>query len=245
MISNMVLFQTLICIGIASTHAFTHPSTFGTHFLLPRKALAFSRSSSSSFKHKPPLSYVVLQASFLTDEQMKSLSEKDYVIIPNFISDELIHGLNSDVENLRSQNKFNIAKIGQDSSNTLNTDIRVAETCFIGNEKTRDLPSSSNRSELYNVLNGLQIELSGNEKLDVLDGSGEVSKGAPALDTNLSELLYAYYPEGGFYRRHRDAIAGSASVLRCYSLLLYINPPEIEWKDEYGGQLRLHMDSGE
>lgn len=94
-------------------------------------------------------------------------------------------------------------------------------------------------------MNGLQIELSGNEKLDVLDGSGEVSKGAPALDTNLSELLYAYYPEGGFYRRHRDAIAGSASVLRCYSLLLYINPPETKWKDEFGGQLRLHMDSGE
>eukprot|EP00565_Helicotheca_tamesis_P006383 CAMPEP_0185730718 /NCGR_PEP_ID=MMETSP1171-20130828/10775_1 /TAXON_ID=374046 /ORGANISM="Helicotheca tamensis, Strain CCMP826" /LENGTH=156 /DNA_ID=CAMNT_0028399831 /DNA_START=477 /DNA_END=947 /DNA_ORIENTATION=+ len=62
-----------------------------------------------------------------------------------------------------------------------------------------------------------------------------------ALDEKLSELLYAYYPLGGFYKRHVDAVQGSASVLRCFSLLLYLNE---EWGEEDGGQLRIHLDGG-
>jgi SM-20-related protein len=61
------------------------------------------------------------------------------------------------------------------------------------------------------------------------------------LDSSLTELLYAYYPRGGFYRRHRDAIPGSASVLRTYSLLLYLNK---DWTSKDGGELLLHLDSG-
>ena len=54
-------------------------------------------------------------------------------------------------------------------------------------------------------------------------------------------MLYAYYPKGGFYRRHTDAVPNSASILRSYSLLLYLND---EWKESDRGQLRVHLDSG-
>jgi len=55
--------------------------------------------------------------------------------------------------------------------------------------------------------------------------------------------MYAYYPQGGFYRRHRDAEPGSVSNWRKYSLLLYLN--EKDWMQQDGGQLRIHRDSGD
>lgn len=109
----------------------------------------------------------------------------------DFLPSGLVQDLRDDIENLREKEKFNIAKIGQDSTNTLNTDIRIAETCFIGESKLQDVPSSS-RNKLYQVLESLRSDLSGNDKLDVKYSSGELIKAAPALDASLSELLYAY-----------------------------------------------------
>ena len=143
-------------------------------------------------------------------------------MIENFLPDSLQDGLREDVQNLRSQDKFKVAKIGQDSTNTLNTNIRVAETCFLGRSKLGDMPDEA-RSKLYDVLDQMRQDL------------------PQPLDTALSEFLYAYYPSGGFYRRHRDAISGSASMLRKYSLLMYLNK---DWKEDDKGKLRMHMDSG-
>ena len=176
----------------------------------------------------------------ISSEAMGDLNKDGYVILQDWLPKNLVEQLRSDINNLRSKGKFNIAKIGQDSTNTLNTDIRIAETCFLGEAKLQDLPSAE-RNQLYTVLENLRADLSGNEKLDELDSSNELVKAAPALDASLSELLYAYYPMGGFYRRHTDAVVGSASVLRSYSLLMYLNN---DWKESDGGYLRIHLDSG-
>ena len=130
--------------------------------------------------------------------------------------------LREDVATLRRKNNFRVAKIGQDSTNALNPEIRVAETCFLGPSKLNDIPSEA-RTNLYGILDQVRMDLPG------------------PLDPNLTELLYAFYPRGGFYRRHRDAIPGSASVLRSISLLLYLNE---DWTPNDGGQLLLHRDSG-
>ena len=177
----------------------------------------------------------------LPSSAIEDLSAKGYAIIPNFLPPDLVAVLNADVSSLRSGSKFNVARIGQDATNKLNTDIRVAETCFVGRTKLQDCPDAA-REILYDALDGVRNDLSGNSVLDDKSSStGELIKAAPALDSTLSELLYAYYPQGGFYRRHRDAISGSASVLRCYSLLLYLNE---NWTPEDEGQLRMHFDSG-
>ena len=177
----------------------------------------------------------------ISPSAIKDLAENGYAIIPNFLPPDLVSDLNKDVSSLRSNQKFNIARIGQDSTNKLNTDIRVAETCFIGRQKLQDCPDAA-RDRLYDALDSVRADLSANPILDEKDAiTGTLIKGASALDSNLSELLYAFYPQGGFYRRHRDAIPGSASVLRCYSLLLYLNE---DWKEEDAGQLRMHFDSG-
>eukprot|EP00561_Arcocellulus_cornucervis_P002188 CAMPEP_0185827454 /NCGR_PEP_ID=MMETSP1322-20130828/32059_1 /TAXON_ID=265543 /ORGANISM="Minutocellus polymorphus, Strain RCC2270" /LENGTH=359 /DNA_ID=CAMNT_0028525187 /DNA_START=24 /DNA_END=1103 /DNA_ORIENTATION=- len=177
----------------------------------------------------------------LPSSAIVDLSAKGYAIIPNFLPPDLVSDLNADVSSLRSGSKFNVARIGQDATNKLNTDIRVAETCFVGRTKLQDCPDAA-RERLYDALDGVRNDLSGNSVLDDKSSStGELIKAAPALDSTLSELLYAYYPQGGFYRRHRDAISGSASVLRSYSLLLYLNE---NWTPEDEGQLRMHFDSG-
>jgi Rps23 Pro-64 3,4-dihydroxylase Tpa1-like proline 4-hydroxylase len=101
---------------------------------------------------------------------------------------------------------------------------------------------NQSRDKLYAILDTLRADLSGNDMFDIMDNkSGELVRAAPALDKSLSELLYAYYPKGGFYRRHTDAVQNSASVLRSYSLLLYLNN---EWEESDGGHLRVHLDSG-
>jgi hypothetical protein len=188
----------------------------------------------------------------LTEEQLQELDTKKFVVIPNFISSlPQLDALRHDVLELRNTHqKFNVAKIGQDATNTLNTQIRVAETCFIGPSKTElELPystgnpaSTNARKELYQILDQVRI--------DLCQSSSPKSSRQRTLNPNLTELLYAYYPQGGYYRRHVDAVAKSASVLRSISLLLYLN--DVNWnsntdgsnENNVGGQLRIHLDSG-
>lgn len=182
-----------------------------------------SAFSSERKNRSPPIRLAAADLSVLpriSQAQLDELSTNGYVIMGNFIPQDLEEALRQDVKSLREKSKFNIAKIGQDSTNTLNTEIRVAETCFLN--KLSDIPSDA-RSQLYKILDQVRQDL------------------PQPLDVSLSELLYAYYPSGGFYRRHRDAIPGSASTLRKFSLLLYLNQ---DWKEEFGGRLRMHMDSG-
>jgi SM-20-related protein len=196
--------------------------------VLSDNADAFTPISFSHVQSSPkslPKSSLTLSSQALpriSSNDLEILQSKGYLILENFIPDNLQEALRQDVQNLRQKDAFKIAKIGQDSTNTLNTEIRVAETCFLGPSKLSDIPDES-RSKLYDVLDQLRQDL------------------PQPLDASLSEFLYAYYPTGGFYRRHRDAIPGSASVLRKFSLLMYLNKG---WKEEDGGKLRVHMDSG-
>jgi len=151
------------------------------------------------------------------------------MVCEDFLPPELVSELEDDVEDLRVKEKFKAAKVGQDSTNTLAENIRKAETCFLGPKKLSERPNAA-RSRLYRILDALLEDLSWCEEL-----------GSPGLDKGLTELLYAYYPEGGYYRRHRDAVPGSASVLRRFSLLLYLNR---DWREGDGGCLRIHRDSG-
>jgi hypothetical protein len=237
----LVLFQALILGHVCLlSNAFVGPN----YGFRPQKTQVFAPMEKSRFGNQ----WTVMQNSQTTlvqgtaiprigEEDLNSLSQKGYVVIRDFIPNNLVHSLQNDVQDLRQKGKFRVARIGQDSTNTLNTEIRVAETCFIGPDKLGDC-SSDSRSKLYTILDTLRSDLSGNSVLDKREPSGELVTAAPALDVKLSETLYAYYPEGGFYRRHRDAITGSASVLRKYSLLLYLNE---NWSPEDGGKLRLHM----
>lgn len=211
---------------IHSTTSCIPPAFAPTEHYFSFRALAKTRGSRAA------LSSVTTTTSSsiprLTPTDLQQLKVQKYAVIPNFLSKSLQETLRSDVQVLRNVGKFKTAKIGQDSTNTLNTNIRVAETCFLGPSKLQDVPSAA-REQLYDIFEALMHDL-------------EESMQAP-LDKSLTELLYAYYPEGGFYRRHRDAVGGSASILRKYSLLLYLNDRDWDAAKD-GGALRMHFDSG-
>ena len=171
---------------------------------------------------------------------LQQLADNGFVVVENFISEDLRNDLRKDVCNLRSLDRFKIAKIGHDGmvqdENQPFRDIRYSETCFIGKAKEPE-PKSKARQQLYAVLDAVKVELNTNDVVK----QGQVTKNVPHLDPDLEELMYAYYPRGGYYRRHRDAEPQSMSNWRRYSLLLYLNE---NWKPEDGGQLRIHRDSG-
>jgi len=152
----------------------------------------------------------------ISSSDIDTLSTKGYVIIPNFLSQSLVDELRQDITTLRSNNAFKQAKIGQDSTNELNTNIRIAETCFLGrnrNELTSITAAGGDNSVrdrsvgLYDVLDGIC------DSLQSIDTSTR-------LDKSLNELLYAYYPEGGYYRRHRDAVPSEYEYIYCLLLLI-------------------------
>jgi len=51
------------------------------------------------------------------------------------------------------------------------------------------------------------------------------------------EAHFAVYPKGSFYRKHLDQFRGIGN--RTLTAILYLNK---DWRDEYGGQLRIYTD---
>eukprot|EP00934_Nitzschia_sp_Nitz4_P009142 Nitzschia sp. Nitz4//scaffold170_size48074//5703//7421//NITZ4_007100-RA/size48074-processed-gene-0.10-mRNA-1//1//CDS//3329538625//9132//frame0 len=181
-------------------------------------------------------------SSILGPSDLKHLADHGFAVVENFLSSELYQGLRDDVESLRNNHKFHIAKIGHDGmvqdENTPFRDIRHSETCFIGKMADSQLPSSKARHELYAAIDQLKQFLQTNAVVK----QGKATSIIPTLDDEAEELMYAYYPQGGYYRRHRDAEPGSVSNWRKYSVLLYLN--DMDWQSHHGGQLRIHLDSG-
>ncbi|GMH93071.1 hypothetical protein TL16_g12529 [Triparma laevis f. inornata] len=153
---------------------------------------------------------------------LNELSSQDYAIVPNFLTEEQVDAIIEDIHSLRSDDKFSVAGIGQDASNTINSSIRKTETMFIYPKLQFPTPALT---FLYPTLSKLSSTLTSKFNLN--------------LSPFLHEALYAYYPHGGYYKRHVDAVPSSASILRSFSFLIYLNK---SWKPEDGGCLRLYTD---
>jgi len=179
-------------------------------------------------------------AQSISNSDLQHLADNGFVVVENFLSKSHQKDLREDVSNLRNLERFQIAKIGHDGmvqdEKTPFKDIRYSETCFIGKTQEPE-PMSEARVHIYDILNKLKTEVDTNEIVK----QGSCTKNVPSLDANLEELMYAYYPQGGYYRRHRDAESESVSNWRKYSLLLYLNE---DWRPNDGGELRIHHDSG-
>ena len=174
----------------------------------------------------------------LTREQLEHLSQHGWVIAPDFVDTSLAADLRSDIGALRADGHFTVAKIGHNGmvqdETTPFRDIRHSETCEL--TKGVDLPPHKGRQAIFDAMDQLRQDLQG-----PVVTQGPATQDLLELDTKLAELMYAWYPVGGYYRRHRDAEADTPSAWRQYSFLLYLNA---DWKPDHGGALRLHCDSG-
>lgn len=208
----------------------------------------------------------------LTVEQMSHLATHGWLVAPQFISPALAASLRDDIYQLRtatvnSSSKknnqhgyFAVAKIGEQGAiqddTTPYRDIRHSETCEISPGVSSLLPPHPARQAAYALLDQLRIDLQqqqppSEQQEEEKTGTttvvnlqlGPATAGLTLpLDPQLAELMYAYYPHGGYYRRHRDAEAATPSAWRQYSFLLYLNE---NWDASVdGGALRLHRDSG-
>lgn len=183
---------------------------------------------------KTTTSHMKLQ---IPNDALRQLQDQRYVILPNFIPPQLQTELRNDIQTLRGKERyFKKANIGQDSTNTYNSNVRITETCFLGKDKFQlnTIERNTARETLYTVVEDIATAIS--------------TTVSSKLDHTLTELLYAYYPQGGYYRTHMDAIPNSASYLRQYSFLMYLNDRDDSddhdsaWNTTvHGGQLRLYL----
>lgn len=169
----------------------------------------------------------------LSKDSLDQLEDFGYCVVPQFCATDDVR---NDLLSLREAGRFSVAKIGHDGqiqdASTPFRDIRHSETCSLWDKDHVDLslPESPTRHHMLELLQQLKADLSQNE-----DESSSV------LDPCIQEVMYAYYPEGGYYRRHVDAEIDTTSTFRTYSFLLYLSSYS---SDTAGGCLRLHMDSG-
>jgi len=178
---------------------------------LPFTSLSLSRSFSRPFPLPTPLSSV----------DIETLEKEQFLVVKNFLPPSLLLSLRSDHRFLRSSDRFVPSGIGDDK--TLATSIRNGESLFL----SRNLSGGDEdcRSSLHSSVDEIADCL--NDHM----GEGEI------INLATTELLYAYYPRGGFYSKHVDSLPNSVSAMRCWSFLIYLNE---NWKKGDGGELRVH-----
>ena len=159
---------------------------------------------------------------------VSDLRKHGFVVVDGFAPASTVSALNKDIASLHTDGRFAVAGVGEASTNRVDNTVRICEQCFVyPRGKQRGFGDAGSREQLYGIVEGLREELH--------------ADGGIPLDGLLTEGLLAYYPNGGYYKRHVDAAPGTASELRAWSYLLYLNDG---WQEADGGKLRIFTDGG-
>ena len=144
---------------------------------------------------------------------LATLRDAKVAVIPDFISPQLVSALLRDVEGLRSSGAESQCAAAEHGS---------VQWFELLPTRPRGHATPRGREELYNLVAAVQ------------DGIEQATR--CRLDAPLTELKYAYYPHGGHYRRHVDALNAGLDTTREFSFILYLND---EWQERHGGHLRI------
>lgn len=146
---------------------------------------------------------------------MDSLADNDFVIIDDFLSQELLIQLSSFFDKKIIENDLEKAGIGALGNHKIIESIRGDYVYWLNED--RDL-------ELVKLFNQL------NEMICIL-------KRYCFLSISDLECHLAYYPKGLFYKKHVDQFKERNN--RIISFALYLNQ---DWKEEHEGQLVIYKD---
>ena len=149
---------------------------------------------------------------------IEELSKDDYVIIDDFIPENLYQKIRKYFLNLLRQREFSKAGIGTLNDFQIASEIRGDHIYWL--DKDRDL-------EIIDLL--LRTE----ELIERI-------KGYCFLSISDYELHLAHYPTGTFYKRHLDQFKERSN--RLISFVLYLNE---NWKNGDGGELKIYRNSSE
>ncbi len=148
---------------------------------------------------------------FIADE----LKAKGMSIVPDFISLTLRKELLADLIKTKNNLAFHKAGIGNKENLQIRSEIRQDEIFWLDENSANAV-----QKKLWKKIHALRKVF--NQKL--------------FLGLNIFEGHYAVYPPGGFYKKHFDSFRNDAG--RKVTFILYLNE---NWKEEDGGQLRIHL----
>lgn len=145
------------------------------------------------------------------EQLLLDLETTGWAKIDNFIDQKLLFSLLELFKNELSNDSFESAAVGADWRNRLDRDIRHSQVSWI-----EDWHSASELQQLKNLFDGY---------LEVLNSHFYMS-----LKRYESQL--AFYPQGGYYKKHLDQIKGRNN--RQVTMVLYLN------ECEEGGELVIY-----
>jgi SM-20-related protein len=139
-----------------------------------------------------------------------------WIVLEDFVSDELASALSAELDALQSAQHLQRAGTGRGSAPDRSGGLRGDSIRWL------EPGVSPVQDELFAVLDAWRLALNRELWLGLED----------------VEAHYACYPPGAGYARHRDRFRDDDA--RVLSLVLYLNR---DWVDDDGGQLRLHLDA--
>lgn len=148
------------------------------------------------------------------DEIATALGSDGYYFKDLFFNIEEVNQLREFAQGILAKGKFKSAGIGKDHSFHQNKDIRTDSIFWIDRAF---LPE--NLTFFYRQFDAFVAEVNRTCYLGIVE----------------SELHFAVYPKGTFYKKHLDVFQHTSS--RRLSFICYLNE---EWKPADGGQLRLY-----
>jgi SM-20-related protein len=145
------------------------------------------------------------------------LSQKDYVVVNDFLPEEQISFLYAYFQKHLAQQDFLKAGIGAASEKQIISAIRGDLIYWTSRRKDPQL------APIFDLLEEMIDQLN---RLCFLSLSGY-------------EFHLAYYPEGSFYKRHIDQFKGRNN--RLISVIIYLN---LKWMTNDGGELVIYQEDG-
>lgn len=146
-------------------------------------------------------------------EWLDQLAANDYLVVDDFISDELYQTIQRYFNTLLQEDKFLKAAVGSAENKQVQSSIRGDFTYWLDRENDSEI------SGLFTLLDELVSHLNQHLFLSLSD----------------YEFHFAMYPPGTRYQKHVDQHQGKNN--RVLSVLIYLNE---DWKPGDGGELNIY-----
>lgn len=154
----------------------------------------------------------------LNESQLDSFAATGLLIIDDFLEEHLVREALAEAKHWQAKEAFGQAGIGNLNKLLIKENYRSDKIKWINTEAC--LPAT----KVYlTILEGLMQQISREFFLSLKD----------------YECMYAIYPKGSFYKKHKDQFEQQAH--RIISVVLYLNE---DWTEEHGGQLHIDKEEG-
>ena len=161
-------------------------------------------------------------STYYSDKQwnqwLSQLAADDYLILDNFISDELYLQVQAYFQDRLNEHNFSKAAIGSSEDRLIEANIRGDFIYWLDSQQDAAL------RELFDLFEEVKLQLRQQLFLSLSD----------------YEFHFALYPPNTGYRKHLDQFKGNNN--RLISMLIYLNDG---WEDGDGGELKIYRTEGD